>query len=212
MVPGRGLGSSSGRAGRPAVRRARETVLARALRAATEYPKARGEANRLAEALGQYWKFSVPVETTHALAAVARRLQGDQRSAAIREGVAVARDIADDKERAYALAAWLDLLDGVDYHSSYRDARACLERIENQQERLYAATAVAVPATGPDRQQLFDAVWEEAWAIEDEPCVRSAWPVPHPTSTRSAAAPVSSLPFAACGHSVRGRRTNRRGT
>ena len=96
----------------------RETVLARALRAATEYPKARGEANRLAEALGEHSNFSVPVETTHALAAVARRLQGDQRSAAIRQGVAVARDIADDKERVYALAAWLDLLDGEDYRSS----------------------------------------------------------------------------------------------
>src|SRR5205823_7147621 len=82
----------------------RETVLARALRAATEYPKTRGEADRSAEALGRYSYYSVSVETTHALAAVARRLQGDQRSAVIREGVAVARGVADDKERAHALA------------------------------------------------------------------------------------------------------------
>ena len=190
----------------------RETVLARALRAATEYPQARGEADRLAEALGRYWKFSVPVETTHALAAVARRLQGDQRSAAIRQGVAVARDIADDKERAYALAAWLDLLDGEDYRSSYRDARACLDRIENQQERLYAATAVAAAAAGPDRQQLLDAVWEEAWAIEDEPwrafCLARAAPYLDVERRRA----CLELALAACGHSVRGRRTNKRGT
>lgn len=147
---------------------ARAAVLRRALRVATETIAIRTERSRASRALGIYDSYSADRELAHGLAAVARRLDGEQRRATTRDGLAAARRICDSKERAHALAAWVGITLDADGDCS-QEAVDAAGQIDNQQERLFALSAIARNA-GRDRQlQLLDRIWREALTIEDEP-------------------------------------------
>jgi hypothetical protein len=148
----------------------RDAVLRRALRATRETAAIRAERSRAGRALGRGDGYSADREIAHGLAAVAKRLAGEQRKAVARDGVAVARGLSDPKERAHALAAWLGVTDDDERRACYAAAIEAARQIDNQQERLFALSAIARGAGGDEQRQLLDDIWAEATAtIADEP-------------------------------------------
>ena len=148
---------------------ARGTVLQRALRAATEVPRIRAERSRAEQALGIHGGYSAEHETAHGLAAVARRLTGEQRSAIVRDGLRIARSVSDHKERAHALAALLGLTQADERRACYDAALEAAAHIDNQQEKLFALAAIASNAGGDEQHRLLNDIWIEALTIADEP-------------------------------------------
>jgi hypothetical protein len=146
----------------------RQVLVAMARREAIDDPLRRERRSLLGRADGSQDFHSTARESAHALAAVARRLEGPDREDAIARGQTLAMSL-DSKERAHALAAYLPLLGPAEHDRVLADAERAALDVANHQERVFALSALALGARDDARSRLIDVVWGMVADIADEP-------------------------------------------